>query len=415
MENTGVVHGIPENTGGGHGSMENTGVVHGIPENTGGGHGIAENTGGERWITENIEGGHGSMENTGGGRGITENIEGGHGITSAHVAVLSLFHLLFSAAARHEEASAVCALLLRARGYDDDDAILTPTGYLPPNTAADTARSAHSTQPALRLHRAAPRVEDTPSQTRRPHDDDFTPERHLHTPVQRGQSPERHTAVGTAAPTTTDTGNIAPQRTYPQDGQELASLSTRIQLLDTAILFSLLASHRRALLESKKEHALTKDKKTPTRVNSVGLTHTSNGEGVSGPVVRAEAGAAAALNRSHALTHNTKAPTTNTPNGEGVSGAVVGAENSSHELTHDTKRTTTNTPNGEGISGSVMWAEAGAAAAMAAAFKLREEQEAAAGETELDNPGELISIYLCGLLKIVYIYICMCMYAYIHT
>jgi len=30
----------------------------------------------------------------------------------------------------------------------------------PPNTAADTAHSAHSTQPALRPHRATPRVED---------------------------------------------------------------------------------------------------------------------------------------------------------------------------------------------------------------------------------------------------------------
>ena len=35
-----------------------------------------------------------------------------------------------------------------------DDDMLTPTGYLPPNTAADTAHSAHSTQPALRPHRA---------------------------------------------------------------------------------------------------------------------------------------------------------------------------------------------------------------------------------------------------------------------
>ena len=43
--------------------------------------------------------------------------------------------------------------------------MLTPTGY-PPNTAADTAHSAQSTQPALRPHRATPRVEDTPPQTR---------------------------------------------------------------------------------------------------------------------------------------------------------------------------------------------------------------------------------------------------------
>ena len=42
-------------------------------------------------------------------------------------------------------------------------------GTPPLNTAADTAHSAHSTQPALRLHRATPRVEDKPLQTRRPH------------------------------------------------------------------------------------------------------------------------------------------------------------------------------------------------------------------------------------------------------
>ena len=41
--------------------------------------------------------------------------------------------------------------------------MLTPTGSPPPpNTAADTAHSAHSTQPALRPHRATPRVEDKP-------------------------------------------------------------------------------------------------------------------------------------------------------------------------------------------------------------------------------------------------------------
>jgi len=35
-----------------------------------------------------------------------------------------------------------------------------PQGTPSPNTAADTAHSAHSTQPALRPHRATPRVED---------------------------------------------------------------------------------------------------------------------------------------------------------------------------------------------------------------------------------------------------------------
>jgi len=55
----------------------------------------------------------------------------------------------------------------RNNAHDDD--MLTPIGYPPPNTAADTAHSAHSTHPALRPHRATPRVEDNPPQTRRPH------------------------------------------------------------------------------------------------------------------------------------------------------------------------------------------------------------------------------------------------------
>jgi len=41
------------------------------------------------------------------------------------------------------------------------------------------------------------------------------PERHLPTLGQRGHSPQRHTAAGTAAPTTTDTGNTVPQRANP--------------------------------------------------------------------------------------------------------------------------------------------------------------------------------------------------------
>jgi len=39
-----------------------------------------------------------------------------------------------------------------------------------------------------------------------------TPERHLPTPGQRVHSPQRHTAAGTAAFTTTDMGNAVPQR-----------------------------------------------------------------------------------------------------------------------------------------------------------------------------------------------------------
>jgi len=45
--------------------------------------------------------------------------------------------------------------------------------------------------------------------------DIFTPAGHLPTPGQRGHSPQRHTAAGTAAPTTKDTGNTVPQRARP--------------------------------------------------------------------------------------------------------------------------------------------------------------------------------------------------------
>ena len=47
--------------------------------------------------------------------------------------------------------------------------ICLPPQGTPPHTAADTAHSAHSTQPALRPHRATPKVENKPPQTRRPH------------------------------------------------------------------------------------------------------------------------------------------------------------------------------------------------------------------------------------------------------
>jgi len=51
-------------------------------------------------------------------------------------------------------------------------------------------------------------------------DDTYTPERHLLTPGQRRHSPQRHTAAGTAAPTTTDTGNTTvPQRADPTQSE----------------------------------------------------------------------------------------------------------------------------------------------------------------------------------------------------
>jgi len=77
----------------------------------------------------------------------------------------------------------------------DDDDMLTPTGPLPPppDTAADTAHSAQSTQPALRPHRATPRVEDKPLQKRRPHSIG------LCSPLSEGPDPglaQRHVNAG---------------------------------------------------------------------------------------------------------------------------------------------------------------------------------------------------------------------------
>jgi len=46
-------------------------------------------------------------------------------------------------------------------------------------------------------------------------DDEYTSEIHLPTRGQRGDSPQRHTAAGTAAPTTTDTKNTVAQRVNP--------------------------------------------------------------------------------------------------------------------------------------------------------------------------------------------------------
>ena len=44
----------------------------------------------------------------------------------------------------------------------------------------------------------------------------FTPERHLPPHIRTARaSPQRHTAAGTAAPTTADTGNTVPQRANP--------------------------------------------------------------------------------------------------------------------------------------------------------------------------------------------------------
>jgi len=60
-------------------------------------------------------------------------------------------------------------------------------------------------------------------------DNNFTPNRHLLPPGQRRHSPQRHTAPGTAAPTTTDRGETLPQRanpnqtgyTHPQSGGQV--------------------------------------------------------------------------------------------------------------------------------------------------------------------------------------------------
>jgi len=63
----------------------------------------------------------------------------------------------------------------------------------------------------------------------------YTPERHLPTPGQHGHSPQRHTAVGTAAPTTADTGNTVP--TCPPPSQHLGLLVTFV-LWDAASLYN---------------------------------------------------------------------------------------------------------------------------------------------------------------------------------
>jgi len=80
-------------------------------------------------------------------------------------------------------------------GADPDDEMLTPPRAPPPpfNTAADTAHSAHSTQSALRPHRATLRVEDKPPQTRRPHSIG------LCSPLSEGPDPgtaQRHVNAG---------------------------------------------------------------------------------------------------------------------------------------------------------------------------------------------------------------------------
>ena len=52
------------------------------------------------------------------------------------------------------------ALLARTSVIPSMMICLPPQGTTPTNTASDTAHSAHNTQPALRPHRATPRVED---------------------------------------------------------------------------------------------------------------------------------------------------------------------------------------------------------------------------------------------------------------
>jgi len=73
---------------------------------------------------------------------------------------------------------------------------LPPQGTPPPNTAADTAHSAHSIQPVLRPHRAALRAEDQPPQTHRPHSIS------LCSPLSEGPDPgsaQRHVHAGLPA------------------------------------------------------------------------------------------------------------------------------------------------------------------------------------------------------------------------
>jgi len=81
--------------------------------------------------------------------------------------------------------------------------ICLPPQGTPPNTAADMAHSTHSTQPALRPHRAAPRAEDKLPQTRRPHSSGQC------SPLSEGADPGKATRKHAACPPP------PPRRTRP--------------------------------------------------------------------------------------------------------------------------------------------------------------------------------------------------------
>ena len=70
----------------------------------------------------------------------------------------------------------------------------------------------------------------------------FTPDRHLATLGQHGHSPQRHTAAGTAAPTTTDTGNTVPQHANPTQ-TAYAHLRRRAQAQEFTLFATSLGAH----------------------------------------------------------------------------------------------------------------------------------------------------------------------------
>ena len=104
-----------------------------------------------------------------------------------------------------------------------------------------------------------------------PDGDMFTPERHLPTPGQRGHSPQRHTAAGTA-PTTTDTGNTVPQRANPTQTAYAHPLSLQVRVRAHHLVCSYLSrlglsrSLSWAMVMGKRIYERSRERLTITRI-----------------------------------------------------------------------------------------------------------------------------------------------------
>jgi len=84
--------------------------------------------------------------------------------------------------------------------------------------------------------------------TQNAHRQSIPPRDNLPTPGQRGHSPQRHTAAGTAATTTTDTGNTVPQRADPSSNQEPSRTATaRMCVKESTVVYFLkhVSSHNK--------------------------------------------------------------------------------------------------------------------------------------------------------------------------